>query len=154
MQQQQIEATALRVFEAEYIMAKNSGCDTVLAMESARCALIEALGVLKGLKTQENKEVKKRWLVPKNGTTAQAIELCDLYKATFPRFSQPEMPLNPVFLKRLTEAASVGMEVWKKRFELVRKSDFLMGKAGKFQASLHWLIQPGNIVKLESGGYP
>jgi len=46
------------------------------------------------------------------------------------------------------------MDVWKKRFELVRKSDFLMGKAGKFQASLHWLIQPANIVKLESGGYP
>ncbi|MDH4319928.1 MAG: hypothetical protein OEV73_00365 [Desulfobulbaceae bacterium] len=40
------------------------------------------------------------------------------------------------------------IDAWRKFFEFVKKSDFLMGRAGSFQANLEWLLRPSNFVKI------
>lgn len=45
------------------------------------------------------------------------------------------------------------LDWWTKFFRYVSKSDFLMGRANGFQASLEWLINSSNFVKVVEGNY-
>jgi uncharacterized protein YdaU (DUF1376 family) len=42
---------------------------------------------------------------------------------------------------------------WREYFEYVKKSDFLMGVRGDFQASLGWLVNASNFAKVVNGNY-
>lgn len=45
------------------------------------------------------------------------------------------------------------LEFWRRFFNYIRTSDFLMGKANGFQASFEWLITSQNFVKVIEGNY-
>ena len=44
-------------------------------------------------------------------------------------------------------------EFWEGFFRYVGKSDFLMGRNGKFQATFDWIIKESNFVKILEGNY-
>ena len=45
------------------------------------------------------------------------------------------------------------LQYWRGFFENVAASDFLSGRSGKFTASLEWLLQPSNFLKVIEGNY-
>lgn len=45
------------------------------------------------------------------------------------------------------------LDFWKRFFEYVSKSDFLCGRSGTFQATLEWLVNSSNFVKVVEGNY-
>lgn len=45
------------------------------------------------------------------------------------------------------------LDFWRRLFEHVRKSEFLMGEKSDFQASLIWLVKPANFAKVVNGNY-
>lgn len=45
------------------------------------------------------------------------------------------------------------VDYWRKLFGVVAASDFLSGRAGKFCASLEWIIRPENLLKIREGNY-
>ena len=45
------------------------------------------------------------------------------------------------------------LDWWRGYFDHVRKSKFLMGENGHFQANLEWLIRPNNLLKVIEGNY-
>lgn len=46
-----------------------------------------------------------------------------------------------------------GLEFFDRFFAYVAKSDFLTGRAGKWQADLPWLVKAENFNKVISGNY-
>ncbi len=42
---------------------------------------------------------------------------------------------------------------WADFFGFIGKSDFLMGRAGDFQASFDWIVKPANFLKIVEGNY-
>ncbi len=51
------------------------------------------------------------------------------------------------------DKARQSLDWWRKYFESVRASDFLMGRRGDWTADFDWLICPTNIVKVLEGRY-
>lgn len=45
------------------------------------------------------------------------------------------------------------LDWWRTFFEYVKKSPFLMGERGDFQASLRWIVKAGNFAKIVNGNY-
>ena len=45
------------------------------------------------------------------------------------------------------------LDWWRRFFEYVKRSDFLMGREKDWQADLEWLIKPKNFVKVIEGNY-
>jgi uncharacterized protein YdaU (DUF1376 family) len=45
------------------------------------------------------------------------------------------------------------LDYWKRFFVYVSQSDFLCGRSGTFKASLEWLVNSGNFVKVIEGNY-
>jgi len=74
----------------------------------------------------------------------------------------PQLPVVRVWnekRKRLLSArwredpTRQSLEFWRKYFRYVSKSDFLTGRANGFQASLEWLVNSSNFVKVIEGNY-
>ncbi len=51
------------------------------------------------------------------------------------------------------DAERQNLEWWKKFFERIRESDFLMGRVKDFRADLEWMIRPRNFPKVIEGKY-
>jgi hypothetical protein len=45
------------------------------------------------------------------------------------------------------------LDFWRRYFKYVAQSDFLCGRAGTFQATLEWLVNSSNFVKVIEGNY-
>lgn len=45
------------------------------------------------------------------------------------------------------------LDWWRTFFEYVKKSPFLMGERGDFQASLRWIVKAANFAKIVNGNY-
>ncbi len=156
MKQSDVERAALDVFARVFARSWCEGLSTPGVIQNAKSALGVALQELGPLAQSLNKEKAAKRLKPERGTSEEADALLSLYRSMFPRFTQPAQPIDAkgMLWKRLKECGADGLDVWRRRFELVRKSDFLMGKAGHFQATLPWLLRKENIAKLEAGFYP
>jgi len=156
MKQSEIERAALNVYAFVFLNEWKEHGDVEHVRATAMAALCRTLDELGPLAKSLNRRAAAKRLKPEKGTHGDADALLTLYRETFPRFTMPAMPIDSkgMLWKRLMECGAEGLDVWRKRFDLVRKSDFLMGKAGHFQATLPWLLQKGNIAKIEAGSYP
>lgn len=48
---------------------------------------------------------------------------------------------------------NAGLEFFRRMFLYIQKSDFLMGRSGKWQASLPWIVKAENFAKIIEGQY-
>jgi len=48
---------------------------------------------------------------------------------------------------------SDSVDFWQGFFQYIRKSDFLMGRNSKWQATFDWIIKESNFVKIQEGNY-
>jgi len=53
----------------------------------------------------------------------------------------------------MEDEARQNLEFWSKYFRYVATSDFLTGRTGTFQATLEWLVNSSNFVKVIEGNY-
>lgn len=87
--------------------------------------------------------------------------IIDLYHETLPElrrvkeWTQPRRNLLRTRWREKPERQS--LEWWRSYFEIVSRSDFLMGRKVNgerpFRADLEWLIKPANMVKVLEGKY-
>lgn len=84
-------------------------------------------------------------------------QILDLYHAIL-----PELPSVRVFTtkrkamlraRRQEDKTRQTLDWWKGYFNHVRKSKFLMGERGDFQANFEWLINTSKLVKVIEGNY-
>lgn len=52
-----------------------------------------------------------------------------------------------------SSAERQSLDWWRTFFGYVKKSPFLMGERGDFQASLRWIVKAGNFAKIVNGNY-
>jgi hypothetical protein len=84
-------------------------------------------------------------------------KITELYHEHLPMLTKVKV-LNP---KRKTQIRTrwredpkrQSLEYWARLFAYVSKSDFLTGKAGKWQADLEWITNSTNFVKIIEGKY-
>ena len=88
-------------------------------------------------------------------------EIISLYHSTLPaliRVREWTPERQKLLRSRWREKAErQSLDWWKKFFEYVSASDFLMGRVqgrgGTFECNLEWLIRPKNLVKVIEGNY-
>ena len=45
------------------------------------------------------------------------------------------------------------LQAWEQFFEIIKSSDFLMGRAKDFKSNFDWIIKPANAIKIAEGNY-
>lgn len=86
-------------------------------------------------------------------------EIRKVYAEVLPELVQPRVWTgnNEANLRKRwrEEPERQTVDWWRRWFQYVRQSDFLMGRSGgkPFQASLAWLVKPENFAKVTNGNY-
>jgi hypothetical protein len=105
--------------------------------------------------TNKKEKKEKNNIITKNQIPYQAI--VDIFNETLPEL--PSVKIVTDTRKKYIRARwhssdkTKALEWWKKFFEYIRHSDFLMGRKTDFRVSFDWVIKPTNFVKIIEGNY-
>ena len=84
-------------------------------------------------------------------------EIVDSYHENLPMLPKVKIWSNPrqsLLRSRWSENEKhQNIEFWNKLFRYVATSDFLIGNAGDFKATLEWIIKSSNFIKIIEGNY-
>lgn len=84
-------------------------------------------------------------------------EIIALYLETLPELpavnAWPETAAKQLKTRWRESERRQSLEWWRDFFDYVKQSDFLMGRATDFTASLQWLVKPTNFAKVVNGNY-
>lgn len=153
MLRKEAESAWTRVFENHYLTLIQRGLPFKTAIVTAREAADTFAGELAAKVEAARKERAKAFVG--NGAaelTPDGMALLDLYHSHSTLQRVPE-PIAPVMVKRINAGAKQGIEAWRARFAIIRRSDHLMGRSSKFQATLAWLLQVRVQEDIDSGKY-
>lgn len=117
-----------------------------------------------GVKGSANRENGKKGGRPKKGDESgdkappcPQKEIIAAYHRILPELpvvnEWPDVSADNLRARWKTSKERQNVDWWCRFFEYVRKSDFLMGERGDFQASLVWLVKASNFAKVINGNY-
>lgn len=152
MKKQQLEDVWVDVVKTVYLQMTARSVVTRTAIVTAIQAADDLLAAMRDRVDVEKRKQRKEHLAPKT-LSPEGEALLAMFEERFPRLEPVPKPLDVALITRLNEAAKQGEERWKKRFDQVGRSEFLMGKSSKFQATLAWLLQPRVQVEIDCGKY-
>lgn len=157
MKRADIERTALDIYARVFVRKWFGDGGHEGAFEDARDAFNIVIEDLEAMMKERNTKQRSERIKGKGELleTTGALELLRAFKEELPRLAQPPTPPPTALMLNLVKAAARNpIDVWRKRFTVVRRSDFLMGKTpGGFQATLPWIIMPSTCANIDAGKY-
>lgn len=135
----------VRVFSDAYLKSSEN-----TALNLAQRAATLAQQDLERMVTAQTRKRRAEAITPSDG----AKRILEAYEVILARLPQPEKPLTPqVWAMLNTAARSAPPEVWERRFKIVMRSGFLMGRDAKFSATLPWLLKASTAADIDGGKY-
>lgn len=124
--------------------------------ENANALQAESEGNAKHKPLNINQEPDKEITSAKQ-TNCPHEDIVNLYHEVLPELSSVKQwtPKRQGYLRTVWNGnkSRQDLDYWRRFFNYVKQSDFLMGRSSDFKANLEWLVKPSNFIKIIEKNY-